>query len=174
MAIKKILLLIIFTVCIQIAKADVIRLYYADPIIGKVTEITDEYIKYVPEKEDLVRTIGRLPVACIEFDNGNIEEISPLITIEDPKKDWENIVIVYDKNTIKGMTKIGEGFKKANSAWSTNTKKDGLERKVFEKLKKECAKQGGKVLLVTRKDSQSQGGFGSYGFAEINAEYYCY
>lgn len=103
-----------------------------------------------------------------------VEDISPLIVIDDPKKDWENIVIVYDKNAVKGMVKIGEGFKKANSAWSTNTKKEGLERKVFEKLKKECAKLGGKVLLVTRKDSQSQGGFGSYGFAEINAEYYCY
>lgn len=97
-----------------------------------------------------------------------------MIVINDSKKDWENIFVVYDKNPVKGMVKIGEGFKKANSAWSTNTKKEGLERKVIEKLKKECAKQGGKVLLVTRKDSQSQGGFGSYGFAEINAEYYCY
>lgn len=158
----------------QIIKADVIQLHYGEPLNGKVTEITDEYIKYIPDDENLVRTIGRLPVHRIEFDNGKVEEISSLIVVNDPKKDWENIVIVYDKNAVKGMTKIGEGLKKANSAWSTNTKKDGLERKVFEKLKKECAKQGGKVLLVTRKDSQSQGGFGSYGFAEINAEYYCY
>ena len=131
-------------------------------------------LQHPPDDENLVRTIGCLPVHRIEFDNGKVEDISSLIVVNDPKKDWENIVIVYDKNAVKGMTKIGEGFKKANSAWSTNTNKDGLEKKVFEKLKKECAKQGGKVLLVTRKDSQSQGGFGSYGFAEINAEYYCY
>lgn len=171
---KKFLLSLITFGWIQIAMADVINLHYADPIIGKVTEITDECIKYIPKNEELVRTIGRLPVSSIEFESGEVEEISPLIVIENPKKDWANIVICYDKNAVIGMTKIGEGFKKANSAWSTNTNKNGLEQKVFEKLKKECAKQGGKVLLVTRKDSQSQGGFGSYGFAEINAEYYCY
>ena len=171
---KKLLLCIITIASIQTVTADVIKLHFSEPIIGKVTEITEEYIKYIPNNEDVVRTLGRLPVKSIEFDNGKIEEISPLITIKDPKKDWENIVIVYDKNAVKGMVKIGEGFKKANSAWSTNTNKNGLERKVFKKLKEECAKQGGKVLLVTRKDSQSQGGFGSYGFAEINAEYYCY
>lgn len=170
---RKIVILLLILIS-QVVNADVIKLHYGEPINCKVTEITDEYIKYILENETLIRTIGTLPVKCIEFDNGNIEDISPLIVIDDPKKDWENIVIVYDKNAVKGMVKIGEGFKKANSAWSTNTKKDGLERKVFEKLKKECAKQGGKVLLVTRKDSQSQGGFGSYGFAEINAEYYCY
>lgn len=170
---KKILLLFLILAS-QVVNADVIKLHYGEPINGRVTEITDEYIKYIPNDENLVRTIGSIPVSRIEFDNGKVEEISPLIVINDPKKDWENVLVVYDKNAIKGMVKIGEGFKKANSAWSTNTKKEGLERKVFEKLKKECAKQGGKVLLVTHKDSQSQGGFGSYGFAEINAEYYCY
>lgn len=157
-----------------IVNADTIKLHYGEPIVCKVTEITDEYIKYIPENENLTYTIGTLPVQKIEFDSGKTAEISPLITIDNPKKDWDNVLIVYDKNAVKGMVKIGEGFKKANSAWSTNTNKEGLEKKVFEKLKKECAKQGGKVLLVTRKDSQSQGGFGSYGFAEINADYYCY
>lgn len=170
---KKILLLIA-AFCGQVATSDEISLHYGDPIIGKVTEITDEYIKYIPEGEDLVRFIGKLPVRRITFGNGNIEEVSSLIIIDDPKNEWDNIVVVYDKNAVKGLVKIGEGFKKANSAWSTNKKKEGLEQKAFEKLKKECAKLGGKVLLVTRKDSQSQGGFGSYGFAEINAEYYSY
>lgn len=170
---KKIVLLFL-TLASQVVNADVIKLHYGEPIKGKVMEITDEYIKYIPNDESLVQTIGCFPVNRIEFDNGKVEEISPLIVIDDPQKDWRNVVVVYDKNAVKGMVKIGEGFKKANSAWSTNTKKEGLERKVFEKLKKECAKQGGKILLVTRKDSQSQGGFGSYGFAEINAEYYCY
>lgn len=171
---KKLLLTLFLILASQVVNADVIKLHYGEPIKGKVTEIAEEYIKYIPDDESLVRTIGCLSVNRIEFANGKVEEITPLIVINDPKKDWENVVVVYDKNAVKGMVKIGEGFKKANSAWSTNTKKEGLERKVFEKLKKECAKQGGKVLLVTRKDSQSQGGFGSYGFAEINAEYYCY
>lgn len=168
------LLLISLILTSLVIRADVINLHYGEPINCKVTEITDEYIKYIPNDENLIHTIGRLPVVCIEFDNGKIEEVSSLIVVDDPKKDWTNVVVVYEKNAVKGMVKIGEGFKKANSAWSNNTKKDGLERKVFEKLKKECAQLGGKVLLVTRKDSQSQGGFGSYGFAEINAEYYCY
>lgn len=171
---KNLLFLLIAISWTQIVYADIIKLHYGEPINCKVTEISDEYIKYISVDENLTRTIGRLAVDCIEFDNGKIEDISPLIIVDNPKRDWENVVVVYDKNAVKGMVKIGEGFNKANSAWSTNTKKEGLERKVFEKLKKECAKVGGKVLLVTRKDSQSQGGFGSYGFAEVNADYYCY
>lgn len=171
---KNKLLFIMLICCIQVSMADEIILHKGDTIKGKLTEISEDFIKYIPDGEDLIRTIGTFPVEKINFDNGKVETITPLIVIGDPKKEWDNVVISYDKNAVKGMFYIGKSTKKANSAWSTNTKKEGLERKVFEKLKKECAKQGGKVILVTRKDSQSQGGFGSYGFAEISVEFYCY
>lgn len=71
---KLVILLLIFAT--HIVKADVIKLHYGEPINGKVTEITDEYIKYILENESLIRTIGTLPVKCIEFDNGNVEDLS--------------------------------------------------------------------------------------------------
>lgn len=113
------------------AKADILKLHRSDSIAGKVIEITDEYIKYTPENEDLIQIIGSYSVAEIVFDNRKKVNITSKIVIEDAKKDWDNVAIVNDKNAVKGMVKVGEDFKKANSVWSTNTKKGGLEKKVF-------------------------------------------
>ena len=41
---KKILLLFLILAS-QVVNADVIKLHYGEPINGRVTEITDEYIK---------------------------------------------------------------------------------------------------------------------------------
>ena len=166
--------ILLFILTTASAYADRIIMHNTNEILGKVTEISDNYIKYIPYDQDLVRTIGQQAVCSIEFENGRTEEITSKVVILDPKRDWQNVIVVYDHTAVKGMNKVGEATKKANSAWSTNTKKEGLEKKVFEKLKKECVKFGGEVILVIRKDSQSQGGFGSYGFAEISAEFYTY
>lgn len=159
---------------VNIAFADKLIMHNSTELLGKVTEISENFIKYIPAGEELIRSVGPQAISKIEFENGKIEEITPRVIIPNPKTDWDNIPIVYEKSAVQGMVKVGEDTKKANSAWSTNTKKEGLEKKVFEKLKKECVKKGGVVILVVRKDSQSQGGFGSYGFAEISAEFYTY
>ena len=123
--------------------ADVIKLHYGEPIKGKATEIAEEYIKYIPDDESLVRTIGYLSVNRIEFTNGKVEEISPLIVINDPKKDWENVVVVYDKNAVKGMAKLVKALKKPilhglqilkkkvlNARYSRNSKRNVQNKEV--------------------------------------------
>lgn len=70
---KKLVLLFV-ALASQVVNADVIKLYYGEPIKGKVTEIIDEYIKYIPDDENLVRTIGSIPVSRIEFDNEKLKK----------------------------------------------------------------------------------------------------
>lgn len=78
---KKLLLFLVasamtMTMFAQSKKNDIILKLNGDELIGKITEITDDAIKFVYEGETLVYTVKKIDVLKITFASGRIEVIN--------------------------------------------------------------------------------------------------
>lgn len=157
---KKFILIIILVTFGNIVLAqDKIVTHKGDTIVCKVSELTDNSIKYKFEGEDLVNTIYKNLVKEIIFQSGRIQKVTEKIEINGPD-DWEKVQITNLETDIAGLTKKGELTANAASGWST-TGEGKMQAKAMEKLKKQAAAIGAHIVLILTTTSKG----GTYGIS---------
>ena len=139
---------------------------------GKVSEVTEQYIKFCYEGEEVTNIIGRCSVSEIKFSSGRTEQMSQKIVVETPK-DWEKVRVVYDKNEVLGLKSLGQVEKHSSGTWSFSITGGHFSEKTLKKVRQEAAKRGGCIVLVLTQQSKS-GGLFSDGHASMTGEIYTY
>ncbi len=139
---------------------------------GKVSEVTDLFIKFCYEGEDVLNTIGRSAISEVRFGSGRIQQMSQKIFIESAK-DWEKVRIVTDKNEVLGLKSLGQIEKHSTGTWSFSITAGHFSEKTMKKIRKEAAARGGCIVLLLSQQSQS-GGLFQDGHASMTGEVYTY
>jgi hypothetical protein len=143
---KRILILIILTILFNSIHAqDKIVKLNGDTITCRVSEITDDNIKYRYEGEDVLNNISKNIVKQIVFNSGRVQEFSKRIIINGVD-DWQKVQITNLESDIEGLTKHKILTKKAKG--TTFTSQGKVERRVMDKIKKEAAANGCHIVLI--------------------------
>ena len=168
---KLFLLLFVFSSVTCFAQDEVI-FHNGKVAKGKVSEVTEQYIKFCYEGEEVTNIIGRCSVSEIKFSSGRTEQMSQKIVVETPK-DWEKVRVVYDKNEVLGLKSLGQVEKHSSGTWSFSITGGHFSEKTLKKVRQEAAKRGGCIVLVLTQQSKS-GGLFSDGHASMTGEIYTY
>lgn len=153
---KKVLLLIALFMCssISIFSQDKIVLHNGTEAIGKVVENNPSYIKFLYDGEEVNATIGKVAIQKILYKSGRVEECSSKITVSDPKKDFEKILVLRDKEECTGLVRIQEFTEKSGGMWSLGSTSGKYMQKTIKKLQKKAAELGGCAILITSEESK--------------------
>jgi hypothetical protein len=169
---KKFFCFILLFVCINCLAQDEVVFHNGNIAKGKVTEVTDLYIKFSYDGEDLVNTIGRCAISEVRFQSGRVQQMSQKVDVKSPD-DWENVRLVYDKNEVLGLKSLGQIEKHSSGTWSFSITAGHFSEKTMKKIRKEAAKRGGCIVLIFSQQSNS-GGFFKDGHASMSGEIYTY
>lgn len=151
---------------------DVVVFHNGKTAEGKVSEVTDQFIRFMYKGEDVVNIIGRCAISEVRFSSGRVQQMSQKIYIDSPK-DWEKVRVVYDKNEVLGLKSLGQVAKHSSGTWSFSITGGHFSEKVLKKIRKEAANRGGCIVLVLSEKSKSGGVF-SDGHASMTGEIYTY
>jgi len=133
----------------SIAQDKIIKLT-GESIFCKVTEITDDIIKYKSVDEDLIRNIQKEKVQKIIFETGKIEEVISRVEIKG-EKDWDKVSVTNTEADVDGLFR-GEEMKAKTTSRILSANKSVLKMRTLEELKRKAAARGyHMVLLVNHK-----------------------
>lgn len=126
---------------------DEVTLHNGSVVKGKVTLNEPSFIKFIYEGENVEASIGKVAIDHIKYQSGRIEECTQKIQITDPKKDFEKIMVLREKDECTGLVRIQEFTEKSGGAWSIGTTAGKYEQKTLKKLQKKAAELGGCAIL---------------------------
>lgn len=169
---KKLIYVLFLLFSLQCAAQDEVVFHNGNIAKGKVSEVTELYIKFCYEGEDVTNIIGRAAISEVRFSSGRVQQMSQKIYVES-EKDWEKVRIVNDKNEVLGLKSLGQVEKHSSGTWSFSITAGHFSEKTMKKIRKEAAARGGCIVLVLSQQSQS-GGFFQDGHASMTGEIYTY
>jgi hypothetical protein len=146
---KKILLMVVFALGMNIANAqnDKIYKHSGETVDGKVIRLDEYTIVFKYDGEDAENTIGKYAVEKIIYGKTKRQEDVTEKIVINGEDDWEKVVILEDKGYISGLKKVGEVRGKTGLI-NFQTGNTG-DKKAQKKLKMDAAKQGCPFVLLT-------------------------
>ena len=169
---RKYLLFFLLLMSVSCMAQDVVKFHNGTTAEGKVSEVTDQFIKFTYKGEDAINIISRSAIAEVDFSSGRVQQMSPRISVNSPE-DWEKVRVVSDKNEVLGLKSLGQIEKHSSGTWSFSTTAGHFSEKTLKKMRKAAAEMGGCIVLVLSEKSKS-GGFFSDGHASMTGEVYTY
>lgn len=169
---RKLLSFCFFLFCINIVAQDEVIFHNGNIAKGKVSEVTDQYIRFCYEGEDVINIIGRSALSEVRFSSGRIQQMSQKIYVNSAE-DWQKVRVVNDKNEVLGLKSLGQVEKHSSGTWSFSITAGHFSEKTLKKIRKEAAKRGGCIVLVLSQQSKSGGVFND-GHASMTGEIYTY
>ena len=169
---KRLISFLLLLVSIHCIAQDEVFFHNGTIARGKVSEVTDLFIKFRYEGEDVQNIIGRAAISEVRFSSGRVQQMSQKIIIES-EKDWEKVRIVNDKNEVYGLKSLGQVEKHSSGTWSFSITAGHFSEKTMKKIRKDAAARGGCIVLVLSQQSES-GGFFNDGHASMTGEIYTY
>ena len=153
---KKIILFVsafVFALVSSFAQ-DEITLHNGTVAKGKVVENEPSFIKFIYEGEEITSTLGKVAIEKIKFQSGRVEECSQKIVINDPKKEFDKVLVLREKDDCVGLVRIQEFTEKSGGLWSLGSTAGKYEQKTIKKLQQKAASLGGCVILITSQESK--------------------
>lgn len=146
---KKILLMVVFALGLNVANAqnDKIYKHSGETVEGKVIRLDEYTIVFKYDGEDAENTIGKYAVEKIIYGKTKRQEDVTEKIVINGEDDWEKVVIIEDKGYISGLKKVGEVRGKTGLI-NFQTGNTG-DKKAQKKLKMDAAKQGCPFVLLT-------------------------
>lgn len=170
---KQILILVFAIIGIACKAQDKVVFHNGSTVEGKVTEVSEQYVKFVYKGEEANQMIGTAAISDIEFASGRVQHISDKIIVEYPE-DWENVVVVYDKNQVAGLKSLGKIEKHSNGEWSFHTSTGHFMKKAIKKAQKEAAKKAACYILIVNQSNTGKSGYGGSPDSSIICDLYTY
>lgn len=145
---KKILLMVVFALGLNVANAqnDKIYKHSGETVEGKVIRLDEYTIIFKYDGEDAENTIGKYAVEKIIYGKTKRQEDVTEKIVINGEDDWEKVVILEDKGYISGLKKVGEVRGKTGLI-NFQTGNTG-DKKAQKKLKMDAAKQGCPFVLL--------------------------
>lgn len=158
---KRIALFVSFVTLIITASfaQDVVTMHNGTVAKGKVVENEPTFIKFMYEGETVASTLGKVAIEKIQFESGRVEECSQKIVINNPKKEYEKIQVLREKDECVGLVRIQEFTEKSGGAWSLGTTAGKYMQKTIKKLQQKAADLGGCAILITSEESKGRSFF---------------
>lgn len=169
---KKFLYVFLLFISVQCMAQDEVYFHNGTVAKGTVSEVTEQFIKFCYQGENVVNTISRNALAQIHFSSGRVQEMSQKVIVNSPN-DWEKVRVVNDKNEVLGLKSLGQIEKHSSGTWSFSITAGHFSEKTLKKIRKEAAQRGGCIVLILSQQSQS-GGFFQDGHASMTGEVYTY
>ena len=146
---KKILLMVVFALGLNVANAqnDKIYKHSGETVEGKVIRLDEYTIIFKYDGEDAENTMGKYAVEKIIYGKTKRQEDVTEKIVINGEDDWEKVVILEDKGYISGLKKVGEVRGKTGLI-NFQTGNTG-DKKAQKKLKMDAAKQGCPFVLLT-------------------------
>lgn len=113
-------------------------------IICNIKSIENDKIKYLVGNKFLTTTYTQR-VSEIKFSDGTSQFITPVLKIGE--SDWEKVIVTSDLNRVKNL--VEKGYVEAKNQGSIFSKQEKLKNKSIELIKKEAAKLGAHIVLIT-------------------------
>jgi hypothetical protein len=144
---KKVLLMVVVTLGINVASAQVDKIYKhsGETVEGKVVRVDEYAIVFKYDGEDADNTIGKYAVEKIIYGKTKRQEDVTEKIVINGEDDWEKVVILEDKSYIAGLKKAGEVRGKTGLI-NFQTGNTG-DKKAAKKLKMDAAKLGCPFVL---------------------------
>lgn len=150
---KKILLLavLVLATIVTAFAQDKIYTHEGEVITAKITRVTPSVINYSIAKDSSEKTIGKLAIDKVVYENGREEIFSKKISVNG-KKDWENVVIVTDASMLIGMRKGGVVDAK-KSGWFNYNSNSGIDKKTSKMIMEQAAEYNAPYILIVANES---------------------
>lgn len=169
---KKLLCLFLIFLCVHCMAQDVLVFHNGDIAKGKVSEVTDQYVRFCYDGEDFINVIGKNALLEVHYSSGRVQQMSQKIDIIS-ENDWEKVRVVYDRSEIMGLKSLGQIEKHSSGTWSFSITAGHFSEKTLKKIRKEAANRGGCIVLILSQQSKSGDLLGD-GHASMTGEIYTY
>jgi hypothetical protein len=113
-------------------------------IICEIKSIENDKLQYLSAGRFLTTTYLQR-ISEIKFADGTKQYIQPILKITE--NDWENVQLVSNASRVKNL--FEKGYVESNNEGSIFTKQEKLKNKSIEVIKKEAAKLGAHIVLIT-------------------------
>lgn len=131
--------------------ADHIYKHNGDVIECEIQSVERDCIKFTFKNEKATNIIGRYAIDKVVFDSGREQKISDKI---DPKGGEKNIIVTDDPNEVVGLKEVKALKSHSDNDWNFGSA-NSLDEKATKKLRKQAAKEGAVVILISRENVSS-------------------
>lgn len=132
----------------QIVNNDTISKLTGERIAVKIINTGDNSVTFSYPGETMTNTISKNLIKEIKYSSGRIEKVSEIIVING-EKDWEKVVLTEQPSDIDGLVKKGDISKSSANLGFVYTPVKKSEEKLHMQIKKEAAKLGAHVVLIS-------------------------
>jgi hypothetical protein len=143
---KNLILLCFFFLALSVNAQDVLKLHNGSTIDCKVKSTDGSIITFVYTGEELIQKISKIAINSIKFASGRTQVITEKIDLSGEDA-FQNGILTKNLDDVEGLTRIGEV--KGKTAFISYRSGANADKKSEERLKQDCLKIGGVVVLVT-------------------------
>ena len=131
---------------------DVITKHNGETIECEVIRVGEYTVEFHYVNETAENTLSKYAIASIKHGkSGRVEEVSPKIQINDPKRDFDRVIVLEDVNYTAGLKREGEI--RGKTSFINMRSFSGGDKKALEKLKRAAAEMGCQFILITSEKS---------------------
>jgi hypothetical protein len=144
-----------------ITQNDTILLINGSSIVGHIIKISDSDVEYRVGNDNVTHVTVKHLIKEIHYADGSIDDYTNIFKIKviDSQDQWEDVVVTYNENDVKGLELVKE-ISKA-SGWGGMLATGAGYNDAIKKLKKEAAKLKCSIILIHGSPNQHTTMFGA-------------
>ncbi len=143
---KNFVLSFLFFIALSVNAQDLLKLHNGTVIDCKVTSTDGSVITFVYKGEELTQKISKIAINSIKFSSGRSQIITEKIDLSGEDA-FLKVILTKNLDDVEGLTRIGEV--KGKTAFISYRSGASADKKSEDRLKEDCLKAGGVVVLVT-------------------------
>lgn len=143
---KNFILLGFMLVVLNLSAQDILKLHNGSDIECKVSNMDGSVVTFVYKGEDLSQKMSKIAINSIKFASGRNQIITEKIDLSGEDA-FQSVILTKNLDDVEGLTRIGEV--KGKTAFISYRSGANADKKSEERLKADCLKLGGVVVLVT-------------------------
>jgi hypothetical protein len=143
---KNFILLCLFFVALNVNAQDIIKLHNGQQVECKVSSTDGSVVTFVYKGEEISQKFSKIAINSIKFASGRTQVITEKIDLSGEDA-FQKVILTKNMDDVEGLTRIGEV--KGKTAFISYRSGANADKKSEERLKADCLKLGGVVVLVT-------------------------
>jgi hypothetical protein len=143
---KNFIILGFMLLVLNLSAQDILKLHNGSDIECKVSNMDGSVVTFVYKGEDLSQKISKIAINSIKFASGRNQIITEKIDLSGEDA-FQSVILTKNLDDVEGLTRIGEV--KGKTAFISYRSGANADKKSEERLKADCLKLGGVVVLVT-------------------------
>ena len=143
---KNFISLCIMLVALNLSAQDILKLHNGEQVECKVISTDGSVVTFVYKGEEISQKFSKIAINSIKFASGRTQVITEKIDLSGEDA-FQKVILTKNIDDVEGLTRIGEV--KGKTAFISYRSGANADKKSEERLKEDCYKLGGVVVLVT-------------------------